>query len=73
MEHALARFRAKAGLSRRAVADAVGTSRQSIHRIETGSQQPSWDLAAKLIQLSDGRLSADDFLRQRASRRDAAE
>jgi DNA-binding XRE family transcriptional regulator len=62
MEHALARFRANAGLSRKDVAKAVGTSRQTIHRIEAGNQQPSWDLAAKLIGISGGRLSADDFM-----------
>jgi len=73
MQHALTIYRTKAGLSMRAVAEAAGTSRQTIHRIENGEQQPSWDLAARLIRVSGGWLSADDFLRQRASRREAAE
>ena len=73
MQHALALYRARAGLSRKAVADAAQTTRQTIHRIERGETQPSWDLAARLIRVSGGWLSADDFLRHRASRREAAE
>lgn len=62
MTHPLTRYRHDADLSMAALAAKAGTTRQTIHRIESGEQRPSWELAARLIAVSEGRLSADDFL-----------
>ncbi len=62
MDHPLAVFRAERGWSRQDLAEIARTTRQTIHRIETGEQQPSWNLAVRLIDISDGQLTADDFL-----------
>lgn len=63
--HPLTRLRAETNLSRAALAARVGTSRQTIHRIEAGEQVPSLDLVGRLIKAAreaGGNLSADDFL-----------
>lgn len=61
-QHALTRFRLSSGLSRKEVAKRAGTTRQTIHRIEAGNQQPSWKLASKLIEVAEGELTTDDFM-----------
>lgn len=62
MEHPLTAYRKKHGLSREALAKLVGTSRQSIHRIEMGDQTPSLTLVGKLVLATGGAIRADDFL-----------
>lgn len=62
MTHPLLDFRMKKGLSRRALAALVRTSRQTIHRIENGAQTPSLALVGRLVDKADGELRADDFL-----------
>ena len=65
MTHPLATFRQKSGLSKEALAKRVGTTRQSIHRIEAGKQTPSLALVSRLIEIAKEEsrdLRADDFL-----------
>jgi len=62
MKHALTIFRKEQKLSQAAVARLARTSRQTIHRIERGEQTPSLDLVRRLIDASQRRLRADDFL-----------
>lgn len=62
MDHPLIDFRKKNGLSRRAMAERVHTSRQTIHRIEKGDQTPSLALVGRIINATGGELRADDFL-----------
>lgn len=63
--HPLADFRVKANLSRAELALLAGTTRQTIHRIESGEQTPSLALVRRLVGVADARgqkLRADDFL-----------
>lgn len=62
MEHPLAQYRKKTGVSREALAKRAGTSRQTIHRIEQGLQSPSLELVARLIAATDKQVKAADFL-----------
>lgn len=64
-EHALARYRREKSLSLDDMAKLAGTSRQSIHRIEQGTQTPSMALVARLIEATRGKVRAVDFLPQR--------
>ena len=52
-----------------ALAAAVGVSKATISRIESGEQDPSLALIRRLVAYAGGTLSADDFL----NRRDSAE
>jgi transcriptional regulator with XRE-family HTH domain len=56
-----------AGLDDDAVAARVATDRTTISRIRRGVTRPSWDLAAKFKAVSDGAVTADDFLSAEAS------
>jgi len=62
MQHALTRYRVAAQIGITDFARRVGTSRQTIHRIENGKQTPSLGMVKKLIAASAGLLRADDFL-----------
>lgn len=62
MNHPMTNFRKKTAISKERLAKLAGTTRQTIHRIESGEQTPSLDLVARLIAASEGALSADDFL-----------
>ncbi len=61
-KHPLTIYRENAGLSVAALAALADTSRQSIHRIETGKQTPSLGLVARLLKAADGELEANDFM-----------
>lgn len=62
MTHPLAQYRSTANLTRDALAKLAGTSRQTIHRIENGDQTPSLDMIRRLVAVSEGALSLEDFL-----------
>jgi len=66
MVHPLTQYRLAEGLSGEAVAKRAGTSRQTIHRIESGAQFPSLTLIRRLIDATGGAVTADDFLPPRA-------
>lgn len=62
MMHPLAAFREKSGLSRAQIAKLANTTRQTIHRIESGDQTPSLKMVGRFVDVSGGELRADDFL-----------
>ena len=64
MEHPLTRYRKKHAVSKAEVARLAGTTRQTIHRIETGAQVPSLSLVGRIITATGDRVSAADFLPQ---------
>lgn len=45
-----------------ALAAQVNADRTTISRIRRGKQRPSWELAARLVDVSGGEISADSFL-----------
>ncbi|MEM9838842.1 MAG: helix-turn-helix transcriptional regulator [Pseudomonadota bacterium] len=51
MTNSLRDHRDKAGMTQKALGDAVGVSRQAINALETGKHSPSLDLAYKLAAL----------------------
>jgi len=55
-------FRISKGLSQQDLAASVGVQKAAISRIEKGQRVPSMGLVARLVDMSDGELSADDFL-----------
>jgi transcriptional regulator with XRE-family HTH domain len=63
--HPLRRFRTQRKLSMECVAVAVGVSKATISRIETGRQTPTLGIVERLIDFSEGALSADSFLSRR--------
>lgn len=54
------------GLTDEQLAGTVSVDRVTISRIRRGTNRPSWELAARLKEISDGAVTADDFL-ERAS------
>lgn len=44
------------------VAAQIGFTRATISRTRRGVTKPSWELVAKLIELTDGKVTADDYL-----------
>lgn len=58
----LREYRESKGLSQEALAKSVGVRKAAISRIELGRRTPSMGLVARLVAVSDGDLSADDFL-----------
>ena len=55
-------FRISKGLSQQDLAASVGVQKAAISRIEKGQRVPSMGLVARLVDVSDGELSADDFM-----------
>jgi transcriptional regulator with XRE-family HTH domain len=55
-------FRVSKGLSQQAFARSVGVKKSAISRIEKGKRVPSMGLVARMVKLSKGELSADDFM-----------
>jgi transcriptional regulator with XRE-family HTH domain len=65
--HPLRAYRQRIGESLAALAERVGTSKATLSRIETGKQNASLTLIAKLKAEAKGQLSADDFLHEEAA------
>jgi len=61
-EHALRRYRRNKGISLEDLARQAGVTKGTLSRIETGKQEASPGLIRRLIALSAGRLSSDDFI-----------
>lgn len=65
MTHPLAKYRADNDVSAEALAKDAGTTRQTIHRIESRAQVPSLGLVSRIVAAVEkrgGKLSADAFL-----------
>lgn len=50
------------GLSDEQVGALVSVDRVTISRIRRGRNRPSWELAARFKEISEGAVTADDFL-----------
>ena len=55
-------YRVSRGLSQQDLAASVGVKKSAISRIEKGKRVPSMGLVARIVELSEGELSADDFM-----------
>lgn len=50
------------GVSDDQLAEKVAVDRATISRLRRGKHRPSWPLVAKLSEISDGKVTANDFL-----------
>jgi transcriptional regulator with XRE-family HTH domain len=55
-------YRIARGLSQQDFAASVGVKKAAISRIEKGKRVPSMGLVARIVEVSEGELSADDFM-----------
>lgn len=62
MEHALKTYRTANRISAQQLAETVGTTRQTIHRIEAFKVSPSLELVGRIVRATGGEIRADDFL-----------
>jgi len=60
--HPLRAYRERSGISLAKLADLVGTTRQSLFRIEGGSQNPTLEMMAKITAATNGEVTANDFV-----------
>jgi DNA-binding XRE family transcriptional regulator len=58
----LREYRVARGLSQSTFAASVGVKKATISRIEKGKRVPSMGLVARIVEISGGELSADDFM-----------
>lgn len=49
------------GLSDEQLAERVGSARTTISRIRRGKRRPSWNLAARLKEVTGGKVTLDDL------------
>lgn len=61
--HPLKSYRLSAGLSLEELAGRVGASKASLSRIEARLQTPSLGLVERIVAVSGGELTANDFVR----------
>jgi putative transcriptional regulator len=62
MTHPLKSYRERANLSAAELAAKVGTTRQTIHRIEKGDQNPSFDLMQRIAAATSNAITPNDFM-----------
>lgn len=60
--HPLTTFREKAGLTQAQLAQRLNVTRWMVNRLERRERRPSWDLVARIVEVSDGQVTADDFM-----------
>ena len=60
--HPLRAYRKRAKISVAKLAEIVGTSRQSLFRIEGGSQNPTLEMMAKITVATNGEVTANDLV-----------
>jgi transcriptional regulator with XRE-family HTH domain len=58
----LSAYLADKGISDADFAQAIGVTRQAVHRYKTGGRLPEWPVLAKIREATDGAVTADDFL-----------
>ena len=58
----LREYRIAKGLSQQDLAASVGVKKAAISRIEQGKRVPSMGLVARIVEISGGELSANDFM-----------
>ena len=60
--HPLTKFRETAGLTQAELAERLNVSRWMVNRLERRQRMPSWELVSRIVAVTGGLLSADDFL-----------
>lgn len=50
------------GIKPQEFADSMGVAMQSVYRWLNGERRPDWDLLPRLIELTDGEVTANDFV-----------
>lgn len=55
------------GLDQEGVASLVGFTQSTISRALNGATAPSWDLMKKLLEVTDGKVTPNDFVKQDAA------
>lgn len=60
--HPLTTFREKAGLTQAQLAQRLNVTRWMVNRLERRERRPSWDLVARIVEVSNGQVTADDFM-----------
>ncbi len=55
-------FLAQSETSDAALAEAIGVSRQSLHRYKTGERRPEWDVLERLAKVTNGNVTPNDFI-----------
>lgn len=58
----LSEYRRWRGLSLRALAEFLSLSAPTVHRYEVGSRTPSLSTAARIMELTEGRVRPEDFI-----------
>lgn len=60
--HPLKAYRDRNGISLAKLAEAAGTTRQSLFRIEAGTQSPTLEMMARICAATDNEVTANDFM-----------
>lgn len=60
--HPLTLYRTRHNLSLAKLAEAVGTTRQSLFRIEKGDQKPTFEMMAKIAAATNDEVTATDLV-----------
>jgi transcriptional regulator with XRE-family HTH domain len=60
--HPLRTYRERHGISLAKLAEIVGTTRQSLFRIEGGTQRPALDMMARIAAATNGEVTANDLV-----------
>lgn len=66
-EHALTTWRKANNISQEELAVELGITRWMVTSIETGRRKPSWNLAKRISAFTDGKLTLEDFAKERES------
>jgi transcriptional regulator with XRE-family HTH domain len=62
MKHPMRRYREERGITLATLAARSGVAKGTLSKIENGLRDPSLSLIRRIIDATDGALSADDFL-----------
>lgn len=60
----LSAYRAKESLTLAAMAERVGVGESAMSRYETGSRRPEWSVLARIMEITNGEVTANDFVEQ---------
>lgn len=58
----LRRYRLKHKLSQSQLAALIGTTTPTVSRLETGDRLPSFAMVLKIVAVTNGNVTADDFM-----------
>lgn len=67
MSHPLKRYRERRGLSQEEFGRLIGTTKVTISRFETGAREPTLRTIKKIMDVTGGELTANDFMPRHAA------